>query len=70
MPKNRGNPHISLRIPPHYITGLKILSKRTGRTVGDLIREQIESILYVNGLLNAQQEPIAGQVSVKDLTDA
>ena len=70
MPKNRGNPHISLRIPPHYIAGLKILSKRTGRSVGDLIREQIETLLYVNDLLNTNEEPIAGQVTANDLIDA
>lgn len=70
MTKQRGNPHISLRISPSYITGLKILSKRTGRSVGDLIREQIETLLYVNGLTNPGETQLAGQVTTNDLIDA
>lgn len=46
----KGNPHISLRLKPQQITGLKIISKRTGVTVADLIREMIDTLLIANDL--------------------
>ena len=69
--KNRGNPQLTVRLTRDQHTALKILSKRTGQPVGVLVREQIESLLYINGLTpESVTPPIVGQISTKDLFDA
>lgn len=71
MPKKQwGDPVITLRIPAWQISGLKMLAKRTGTSVSALIREQIDSVLWINGIKGPEPEQLPGQISVKDLPDA
>ena len=66
--KQWGDPVITLRIPAWQIAGLKRVAADTNSTVSALIREQIDTLLYVNGITEGKNEPILdGQVSVKDL---
>ena len=46
----RGRPTMNVRLEPWQLTALKILAKREGCTVSDLIRESVDTILTVNNL--------------------
>ena len=68
MTKNQWDPVLTLRVATWQIAGLKRIAADTNSTVSALIREQIDTLLYVNGITEGKNEPILdGQVSVKDL---
>ena len=67
MSKHWGDPVITLRIPAWQVSGLKIVAKNANTTVSALIREQIESILWANGIAAPSAQQIDGQISTKDL---
>ena len=68
MSKQWGDPVITLRIPKWQIAGLKKLAAENGTSVSALIREQIESVLYINGITAAPTPSvIEGQISTSDL---
>ena len=67
MTKNQWDPVLTLRIPAWQIAGLKRIAADTNSTVSALVREQIETLLYVNGIIEDKKAPILdGQVSTKD----
>lgn len=67
MTKNQWDPVLTLRIPTWQISGLKRIAADTNSTVSALVREQIETLLYVNGITEDKKAPILdGQVSTKD----
>lgn len=66
--KQWGDPVITLRIPAWQIAGLKRVAADTNSTVSALIREQIDTLLYVNGITDGKTAPtLDGQISSKDL---
>ena len=66
--KQWGDPVITLRIPSWQIAGLKRVAADTNSTVSALIREQIDTLLYVNGITDGKTvQTLDGQVSTKDL---
>ena len=65
--KQWGDPVITLRLPAWQIAGLKRIAADSNSTVSALIREQIDTLLYVNGITEDKKAPILdGQVSTKD----
>ncbi len=46
----RGRPTMNVRMDKWQLAGLKILARRSGVTVSDLIREMIDTLLTVNNL--------------------
>ena len=66
--KQWGDPVITLRLPAWQIAGLKRIAADSNSTVSALIREQIDTLLYVNGFSAGNTaSTLDGQVSVKDL---
>ena len=66
---SKGRPTIALRLDKWQIAGLKLIARRNGLTVSDLIREMIDSLLLVNGI-GASSEELPGQITTNDLIDA
>lgn len=65
--KQWGDSVLTLRIPKWQIAGLKKVAADHQTTVSALIREHINSILYVNGITIESEQPLDGQIRASDL---
>ncbi len=51
---SRGRPMVTLRLSQKKIDGLKQIAMEGGCSVSDLIREMVDSLLSVHGLLDEE----------------
>lgn len=66
--KHRGNPVLTLRLPAWQIAGLKTIARESQTTVSQLLREQVDSLMWANNIVPSPI-PLPGQISTQDLTE-
>ena len=57
---SKGSPFVSLRLSRGMLQALHRLSEKTGRTISDLIRGEIQQLLSDNGIDYTAEQPNPG----------
>ena len=71
MSKPWGDPFVGVRLPPPMLAAAKAYAAETGLTLSGLIREAIADRLKQEGVdWRTFSEPITGQTTLDDITDA
>ena len=71
MSKPWGDPFVGVRLPPPMLAAAKTHAMETGQTLSGLIRNSVSDYLEKEGVnWQTYSEPIPGQTTLDDITDA
>lgn len=66
MYKDRGNPKILVRLPPHEIERLRRYAKSINRTMSDCVRDALWYYFELESVPEYTTEPAYGQIGIED----
>lgn len=64
MPQKYGDPIMTLRLPTWMISGIKLVARKEGTTVSEIIRDMVAAVLAENGITERGMQVIEGQIKL------